>query len=130
MAESETGEQGFDAGRIGFESGEGPREGEVFRDGQAPDEMGGLEDDAHVLAAGQVTFRRGKGTEGVAVEVDVSSRWRPHAGNQVQQGGLARSGGAEQEKLLAAPHVEVRKGQFRPVVRIAVSQSLRPEHGR
>ena len=97
-AEANVFERGLDAGGAlgAIDFGEAQRELDIFREGHAWEEIEGLEDHADGVAAVGGEFCRIYGREVASADVDGAGGGAVESGQEIEEGGLAGAGGAEE----------------------------------
>jgi len=106
--EADVFERGLDAGGalVAIDFGESQRELDVFREGHAGEEIKGLEDHAHGVAAVAGEFDGINGGEVAAADVDGAGGGAVESGQEIEKGGFAGAGAAEKGDEFAGADFE------------------------
>lgn len=106
--EADVFEGGLDAGGAlgAIDFGEAERQLDVFREGHAGEEIERLEDHANRVAAVASEFDRINGREVASADLDCAGGGAVEPGQEIEKGGLAGAGGAEEGDELALADFE------------------------
>ena len=107
-AEADVFEGGLDAGGalVAIDFGEAQRELDIFREGHAGEEIERLEDHADGVAAVAGEFDGIDGGEVAAADVDGAGGGTVESGQEIEEGGLAGAGAAEERDEFALADFE------------------------